>query len=110
MTNPMYMGELDDTPAFIQTDETKVKYGRNLCVFLATMIIIIIIYLFFFSLQRFTNPVYESMYADSSEPTLLSGNSIIDISGNNIETISSSVYEEKTGLLQRDDIQLNDLL
>lgn len=68
-----------------------------------------IVYLFVF--QRFTNPVYESMYADASEPTLLSGsNGIIDISGNNIETISSSVYEEKTGLLQRDDIQLNDLL
>lgn len=25
MTNPMYMGELDDTPSFIQTDETKVR-------------------------------------------------------------------------------------
>lgn len=52
------------------------------------------------------------MYANSSEPTLLSGsNGIVDIGGcNNIETISSSVYEEKTGLLQRDDIQLNDLL
>lgn len=24
MTNPMYMGELDDTPAFIQTDDSKV--------------------------------------------------------------------------------------
>lgn len=44
------------------------------------------------------------MYPDSSEPSLLSGNNGV------IETISSSVYEEKTGLLQRDDIQLHDLL
>lgn len=52
------------------------------------------------------------MYADSSEPTLLSqNNGIVNIGGsNNIESISSSVHEEKTGLLQRDEIQLNDLL
>lgn len=57
--------------------------------------------------SRFTNPVYESMYADSSEPVV----GIVGIGGsNNIESISSSVLEEKTGLLQRDEIQLNDLL
>lgn len=52
------------------------------------------------------------MYADSSEPTLLStGNGMVGISGsNNIESISNSVIEEKTGLLQRDDPQLQDLL
>lgn len=52
------------------------------------------------------------MYADSSEPTLLSsGNGMVGISGiNNIESISNSVLEEKTGLLQRDEPQLQDLL
>lgn len=30
MTNPMYSGDLDDTPAFIQTDETKVSCKSNL--------------------------------------------------------------------------------
>lgn len=105
MTNPMYVGELDDTPAFIQTDETKVKYCWNFSVLLANAIQNTIeLFCTSVSFQRFTNPVYESMYADSSEPALLSGNNGI------IETISSSVYEEKTGLLQRDDIQLNDLL
>lgn len=50
------------------------------------------------------------MYADSSEPTLLStGNGMVGISGN-IECISNSVLEEKTGLLQRDEPQLQDLL
>lgn len=37
MTNPMYVGELDDTPAFIQTDETKVNYCRNLGFFVLNM-------------------------------------------------------------------------
>lgn len=62
--------------------------------------------------SRFTNPVYESMYADSSEPTLLNPtNGIVGIGGsNNIGSISGSMLEEKTGLLQRDEIQLNDLL
>lgn len=52
------------------------------------------------------------MYADSSEPTLLStGNGMVGISSsNNIEGITSSVLEEKTGLLQRDEPQLQDLL
>lgn len=30
MTNPMYSGDLDDTPAFIQTDETKVSLNFSL--------------------------------------------------------------------------------
>lgn len=52
------------------------------------------------------------MYADSSEPTLLSSNNgIVGIgASNNIGSISGSMHEEKTGLLQRDEIQLNDLL
>lgn len=33
MTNPMYVGELDDTPAFIQTNETKVNYRWNFQLF-----------------------------------------------------------------------------
>lgn len=52
------------------------------------------------------------MYADSSAPTLLdTGNGMVGISGiNSIESISNSVLEEKTGLLQRDEPQMQDLL
>lgn len=52
------------------------------------------------------------MYADSSAPTLLNtGNGMVGISGiNSIESISNSVLEEKTGLLQRDEPQMQDLL
>lgn len=52
------------------------------------------------------------MYADSSAPTLLNtGNGMVEISGiNSIESISNSVLEEKTGLLQRDEPQMQDLL
>lgn len=52
------------------------------------------------------------MYADSSEPTLLNtDNGMVGISSSNsIEGIANSVLEEKTGLLQRDEPQLQDLL
>lgn len=45
------------------------------------------------------------MYADSQEPTLLSvGNGLVNINNpNNIEAIPSSMVEEKTGLLQRNE-------
>lgn len=54
------------------------------------------------------------MYADSSEPTLLNANScngIIGVSSsNNIGTGTNSVLEEKTGLLQQDEPNIQDLL
>lgn len=62
---------------------------------------------------RFTNPVYESMYADTTEPTLLSinGNGISSISGsNNINPSAHSILEEKTGLLQQGEPSIQDLL
>lgn len=52
------------------------------------------------------------MYANSSEPTLLNtGNGVVGISdSNSIEIIPNFVLEEKTGLLQQDEPQLQDLL
>ncbi|XP_031616659.1 prolow-density lipoprotein receptor-related protein 1 isoform X3 [Contarinia nasturtii] len=83
MTNPMYSGDLlDDTPAFIQTDDTKGRFTNQY------------------------NPVYESMYA---EPTFVGTGNDNSVS-NNIESISNFVLEEKTGLLQQDEPRLPDLL
>lgn len=54
--------------------------------------------------SRFTNPVYESMYTDATEPSLMNtSNGMRGVNdGSNIESISHLVHEEKTGLLPRD--------
>lgn len=62
--------------------------------------------------SRFTNPVYESMYADSSQPTLLNSgscNGIIGVGSSTNIGSTSSALEEKTGLLQQDE-PMQDLL
>lgn len=103
----MYLGEIDDTPAFIH-DDTKVSSLKFFLIRKKWNVSVI------FSLQqsRFTNPVYESMYADSSQPTLLNSsgdNSIIGVGSSTNIGSTSSALEEKTGLLQQDE-PLQDLL
>lgn len=110
MTNPMYLGEIDDTPAFIH-DESKVFSQPNS---LSAKIWWSINKFCFCYQTRFTNPVYESMYADATEPTLLNANNcngISSISGStNLNPSTHSVLEEKTGLLQQDEPNIQDLL
>lgn len=65
----MYLGDADDTPAFVHDDDK----------------------------GHFANPVYESMYAGSSELVLVSN-------GN------GAGADEKKGLLQQDESTNQDLL
>lgn len=119
MTNPMYLGEIDDAPAFIHDDESKVIQRFQLfpaAQSFSSHMFVKQFYLYSFPGQqtRFANPVYESMYADTMEPTLLNTNNcngISSISGsNNISPATNSVLEEKTGLLQQDEPNIQDLL
>ncbi|XP_058118715.1 prolow-density lipoprotein receptor-related protein 1 [Anopheles ziemanni] len=81
ITNPMYLGDADEGPAFVHDDD-KVHFG---------------------------NPVYEQMYAGSvnvhSDSSTLAGNS-----AHPLLNVTSTAPEEKKGLLQQDDTITADLL
>jgi len=89
ITNPMYLGDTDDPPAFVHDDD-KVHFG---------------------------NPVYESMYAGGNGSGGGGGSSnsnMLNSHGHNNSDITlqsnGCAPEEKKGLLQKDDINQQDMI
>lgn len=95
ITNPMYLGDADEGPAFVHEDD-KVGGGKFPG---PKRIDSTVARSFFLAQVHFGNPVYEQMYAGSvnvhSDSSTIAGNS-----AHPLLTTSSTAPEEKKGLLQ----------